>query len=167
MKKILLFMLATVMMLSMVINVSADKDISSSKNIYEKDANGTQTNNIVAVATYSIYYSSGANCVRASNNIRYDKDLHESQYNFPAYIDLYVSIIRNSNEVGHEETNIGYINTRNGSINVDFYVPSGIVSGTVYAYFETNTRRVTSSGALYYNNGNFSAVTHNMNLSIP
>ena len=49
MKKIFVLVLATVMMLSMVINVSADKAIGVSEDIYEKDAHGNQTNNIVAV----------------------------------------------------------------------------------------------------------------------
>ena len=167
MKKIFVLVLATVMMLSMVINVSAVKINEDSVEIYEKDANGNQTNNIVAVATYRIAYFSGANCVRASNNISYDRNLHTSQYNFPAYIDLYVSVIGNSTTGDYWQTNIEYITTRTGSIHVDVYIPIGVVTGTVDAYFETNKRRVTSNGELYYSNGNFTVETHALSLIIP
>ena len=167
MKKIFVLVLATVMMLSMAINVSADKAIWESENIYEKDANGNQTDKIVAEATYRIDYFSGANCVRASNNIRYDRNLHTSQYNFPAYIDLYVSVIGNSTTGDYWQTNIEYITTRNGSIYVDVYIPIGVVTGTVDAYFEANKRRETSNGELYYSNGNFTAETHDLSLIIP
>lgn len=65
------------------------------------------------------------------------------------------------------QTTIGEIVIRNGSINVDIYIPIGVVTGTVDAHFEANKRRVTSNGVVYYNNGNFTTEMHNLSLIIP
>lgn len=166
MKKILLFVLATVMMLSMAISASADGFTSNRVYIYENNANGQPTTNSVAAATYRIDYFSGANCVRASSKVTY-LGLDKSQYNFPAYIDLYVSVVSSSTEGYYSQTNIGYITTQNGSIYVDIYIPIGVVIGTADAYFETNTRRTTANGTVYYGNGNFTAVSDDLRLNIP
>lgn len=165
MKKIILFVLATVMMLSMAISVSADVDASKRVYIYEKDANGQTTTNSVAAATYRIEYFSGTNCVRASSMVHYI-GLHQSQYNFPAYIKLDVAVVGSPESGNYSQSNIGYITTQNGSINVDIYIPIGVVTGTVNASFETNKRYETTS-QVYYSNGNFTDVKDTLSMIIP
>ena len=166
MKKIFAFVLATVMMLSMAISASADSFTSNRVYICENDANGQPTTKKVAVATYRIDYFLGTNCVRASSTVTY-LNLDQSQYNFPAYIDLSVSVVSGSTEGDYSQTNIGYITTQNGSVWVDIYIPLGAVIGTAEASFETNTRRTTADGTLYYGNSNFTAVSDDLSLNIP
>lgn len=149
--KVFSLFIAIIMLLSMVVSVGA---ASGQGTIYDNHYPNDSTKG--AIARYTLFYYSNANCVRATNTVHYNHSIIP-QYNLPSSIELTVNFATGL----YERTTESYMTSETSYHYQDYYLPSGCVFTSATAKYTVNIEK-----GLYANN-NYTTIDETLTITRP